>query len=421
MARRNEQQTQRRSLTTTLVGLAVVVVLVILTQLTGIDFLEIAGVTTAVPTATPSPTATLTSVPTMTFTPAPTRVASAPGEVEELAVGQGFGAEKDFWQVYFDAPTGSSDSATYVDGIDVPLANAINGVQRTLDIAAFEFNNAVLTEAILNAKARGVEVRIVTDDEHGVEDENDPSLGQFAEAGIPIVDDERSDLMHNKFMILDSTTVWTGSWNYTVNGTYRNNNNALVLRSQRAVQAYQAEFDEMFDRHQFGPTSSTGNGASFTQDGVPIQILFASEDAVAEAILAELQQADTSIRFMTYVMSLDELGQAIIERAAAGVAVQGIFEDRNSTAGWSELPALYCAGLSMRQDGNKYILHHKVMIIDDETVITGSYNFSASAEDSNDENVVIITDPDLAAQYIAEFERRWAEATEVEAGDITCD
>jgi phosphatidylserine/phosphatidylglycerophosphate/cardiolipin synthase-like enzyme len=73
----------------------------------------------------------------------------------------------------------------------------------------------------------------------------------------------------------------------------------------------------------------------------------------------------------------------------------------------------------MRQDGNKYVLHHKVFIIDDKTVITGSFNFSASAQDGNDENVVIITDPDLAAQYIAEFNRRWAEA--VVPTNITCD
>ena len=64
----------------------------------------------------------------------------------------------------------------------------------------------------------------------------------------------------------------------------------------------------------------------------------------------------------------------------------------------------------MRQDGNPYILHHKVFIVDDVTVITGSFNISANATDSNDENLVIITDPDLAAQFVSEFERRWAEA-----------
>jgi phosphatidylserine/phosphatidylglycerophosphate/cardiolipin synthase-like enzyme len=72
---------------------------------------------------------------------------------------------------------------------------------------------------------------------------------------------------------------------------------------------------------------------------------------------------------------------------------------------------LYCAGLQVRQDGNGYILHHKVFIVDDVTVITGSFNVSENATNSNDENLVIVSDPDLAAQYVAEFNRRGAEAT----------
>ena len=118
-------------------------------------------------------------------------------------------------------------------------------MQQSLDVAAYEFNSPALTQAILDAKARGVLVRIVTDDDAGLEDE-DTTLTQFEAAGIPVTTDERSALMHNKFMILDSAVVWTGSWNYTINDTYRNNNNALALRSQTAVQNYQTEFNEMF-------------------------------------------------------------------------------------------------------------------------------------------------------------------------------
>ena len=77
----------------------------------------------------------------------------------------------------------------------------------------------------------------------------------------------------------------------------------------------------------------------------------------------------------------------------------------------AELTPLFCAGLPVRQDGNPFVLHHKVFIVDSTTVLTGSFNVSANATDSNDENLISITDPDLAAQYLAEFDRRWAEAT----------
>jgi phosphatidylserine/phosphatidylglycerophosphate/cardiolipin synthase-like enzyme len=340
--------------------------------------------------------------------------------VTPISIAQGYGARKGFWQVFFTAPTGSPDASTYSGGIDTQLAAAISRVQRTLDIAAFEFNNRVLTQAVLDARARGVTVRIVTDDEHGTNDTADLSLGQFKAAGIPIVDDGRpGSLMHNKFMILDGGVVWTGSWNYTVNDTYRNNNNALALRSRLVAEDYQTEFNEMFEAKLFGPRSPVNTPhVNFTQDGTPIQIYFASEDAVVPAIIATLNEAQRNIRFMAFSFTLDELGTILKSKAASGIEVQGIFETTGSETRFSELTPLFCAGLPVRQDGNPFVLHHKVFIVDDTTVIAGSFNFSAGARDGNDENMFIITDPDLSAQYTAEFNRRWAEAKVPDA--LTC-
>ena len=294
----NKNKQQGRSVVGTLIGLIVVILAVVLTQLTGVDFIGLLE-DTQNEVAIEQP-------------------ANIPGEVTPLRVEQGYGAQKGFWSVYFNAPTGSSDRSTYTASIDVPLANAIGRTRRTLDIAAFEFNNERLTDAVLDAHRRGVQVRIVTDDEHGLEDE-ESSIQQFIDAGIPVVDDDRTGLMHNKFMILDSTTVWTGSWNYTVNGTYRNNNNALVLRAQRAVQAYQSEFNEMFEGREFGITSPSGT-ARFRQDGTPVQIYFAAEDDVNAAILREIDDAQDSIRFMSFSFTRDDIGEAMREKAANGVA-----------------------------------------------------------------------------------------------------
>jgi phosphatidylserine/phosphatidylglycerophosphate/cardiolipin synthase-like enzyme len=388
-------------LATLLAGI-VILVLVVVSQLTGIDVI---GLLTG---ATPTPTAIVV----------PTTVASAPGAVSALTFPQGVGAAKGFWQVYFTQPSGSSDRATYVGGIDLALSAALGRVQSTLDIAAYEFNNPVLTQAVLDAKARGVRVRIVSDNEDGVGDAN-TTINQFSRAGIPVVTDERSALMHNKFMILDSSEVWTGSWNYTINDTYRNNNNALVLRSQRAVQNFQTEFNEMFAEGLFGPTSRANTpNPTFTQDGVFIGTYFAPEDDVVDAMIEAVNQAQTSIQFLAFSFTLDDVAQAMLARAAAGVQITGVFETTGSETRFSELTPLFCAGLDVRQDGNPYILHHKVFIIDGTTIVTGSFNFSANATDSNDENLIVIRDADLAAQYQAEFARRWAEA--VRPTRVTC-
>ncbi len=372
------------------------VIAVAISSLTGIDVLSLLGLSTS----TPTPTVFVTEV------------ANIPGNVTTISIPQGFGAQKGFWQVYFTAPTGSRDPATYVGGIEVQLIAAINQLKAgdTLDIAAFEFNLPALTQAVLAAKARGVVIRMVTDTQHGLEDD-DATVPQLVAAGIPVVGDQRSAFMHNKFMIVNKQTVWMGSWNFTINDTYRNNNNALAIRSQRLVQNYQVEFDEMFLQKQFGPRSPANTpNPRFSQDGVPMQIYFSPEDKVLPPLIEALNAARRSVRFMTFSFTDFDAASALLDRAKSGVTVQGIFETVGSQTEASELRTLLCAGLDARQDGNPFVLHHKVFIVDEKTVVTGSFNISTNATESNDENLLIIQDADLAGLYVQEFNRRWAEA-----------
>lgn len=393
----NQPRNPIRTILGAVLGVIILVAGLFIYNLTGIDLLSV------IDGATPTPAV---------VAPPP----AAPGDVNVLSVQQGYGAEKGFWQVYFTAPSNTRDRSQYQGGVDEELAKIIDGVQNTLDIAAFEFNSEALTEAVLRAHERGVQIRIVTDDEHGLEDD-DSTLIELEAEDIPIVDDSRSALMHNKFMLMDGITVWTGSMNFTVNGSYRNNNNGLWIRSRPAVETYQAEFDEMF-AGEFGPRSPEGDSRAFTQNGTPIEIHFASEDDVLSPIIREINSAQDNIRFMTFSFTRDDVGNALLERANAGIDIQGVFETTGSETQYSEMPRLLCAGVDVRQDGNRGILHHKVFIIDGQTVISGSFNISNNAVESNDENVIIIKDPDLAALYLQEFSRVQGIATR--ADDIDC-
>ena len=345
-----------------------------------------------------------------------------PESYSEVKLNFGRGYIGDGWQLYFNEPDASAASESYLGSIDEALGAAIADARATLDITVFELNNEAIYEAILEAHLRGVAVRIVADDDHGLHDEKSTALRDLRSAGVPIIDDGRSGLMHNKFMILDGKSVWTGSWNYTVNGTYRNNNNALVMKHRTAAAAYQREFDEMFERGEFGARSSDDGIVSFRLGESEISIIFAAEGDEIGALTAEIQRAKHSIRIMAFVFSLEELAEAILLVAAQNdLIVQGVFEKRNSTASWSQLPALHCAGAAMRQDGNRYVLHHKVIIIDEDTVITESFNFSKSAAQRNDENIVIIRDATIAGLYLDEWKRIWDSAVELAPDDVDCD
>jgi phosphatidylserine/phosphatidylglycerophosphate/cardiolipin synthase-like enzyme len=139
-----------------------------------------------------------------------------------------------------------------------------------------------------------------------------------------------------------------------------------------------------------------------------------------DKVIVSVLMAKKSIYFLAFSFTHDDLSQALIELAKTGVTVEGVFETRSSEDEYSALPALFCAGLDVRQDGNPANLHHKVIIIDETIVVTGSMNFSNNGDHSNNENTLIITDPQIAALYLNEFQRRFAEAAPPSEAHITC-
>lgn len=320
-------------------------------------------------------------------------------------------------QVYFTTPGEQSTQ------IPDALIRLINQAKTSIHIAAFEFNLEAIASAIVAAKKRGVDVKWVTDDEHGIEADSKPGRGQFAKlkrAGIEVKDDGRRALMHNKFIIFDGAVVWTGSTNLTVNGTQKNNNNVLVMRSPKIAEIYEREFQELW-AGKFGRTSpSTVANQSAIVNNTPVKILFGSEDNVANALAEEIGKADKSIQFMAFSFTHDGMGKAMMDRANRGVRVRGIFEVRGSQTQYSELPRFFCEGVPVRQDGNPNTFHHKVIVLDGKTVLTGSFNFSNNADRSNDENVVIIENPKIASLYLQEFERRWQEGKKPDRKKISC-
>ncbi len=316
------------------------------------------------------------------------------------------GSSDGLWTVFFTNPVIPFDDVT-TGGVDQYAVLLIDSAESTIDIAAFEFDLASVTEALLAAHARGVRVRVVYDDEHT---EEDPNIEELLDAGIPGTPDERSAFMHNKFMVVDSEFVWTGSTNFTENGNYRNNNNSIVFASPELAANYTVEFEEMFNG-EFGPTSTANTPNPGVAIGdIWVESYFAPEDTPDQWLIEAVSEAQSSIRVMIFSFTLDPLYEAIAERGAAGVDVRGIFETRGANTQYSECPRLLADGFQVRMDSNPRTFHHKVLIIDERIVATGSFNFSANATESNDENLLIIHSPEIAAEYMAEFDRQWEQA-----------
>jgi len=404
MSRRRRRVT-RKNASATIISLVIVFVLGIIYLVTGTDP---SGIFKTADTALPE-VATLINPPPAGATPS--NLTSQPP------------ASGGWWEVYFTDPLNVKDPAKWQNSIEGRLIEKINAAKTSIHIASFEFDLTPVAEALIAAKQRGVDVRWVTDDEHGLEADLEPGHGQFAmlqQRGIEVRSDTRSALMHNKFWIFDGKTTWTGSTNITVSGVFQQNNNTVVIHSPEVAAIYEREFAEMWEG-QYGPSSpSTADQQSVVVNGTPLQVYFSAEDDVMTRIVPYVRGAQSSIRFFAFSFTDQALAQAMIDRAGMGVDVAGVFEKVGSETESAQLRTLYCAKLPVRQDGNPRFLHDKVIIVDNRYVITGSFNFSANATESNDENVIIIDNPQIASLYMQEFERIWNIATEPNPAKLAC-
>ena len=328
-----------------------------------------------------------------------------------------------WWEVFFTDPLTVNDPAQWQSSVEGRLIEKIDAAKSSIHIVAFEFGLTPVAEALIAAKQRGLDVRWVTDDENGIEADGEPDRGQFAllqNARIEVIADTRSALMHNKFIVFDRQTVWTGSTNLTVSGVFQQNNNTVVVHSPDLAAIYEREFDEMWNG-EFGPKStSTADQQSVQVNGTAIQVYFSPEDDVLDRIIPIVAGAQSSIRFLAFSFTDYPLAQAMIDRHAAGVDVAGVYEKTGSETEGAELRTFFCAGVPVRQDGNPRFLHDKLIVVDNRLVITGSFNFSNNATDNNDENVIIIDNPEIASLYIQEFGRVWSIATDPDPAELPC-
>jgi phosphatidylserine/phosphatidylglycerophosphate/cardiolipin synthase-like enzyme len=303
--------------------------------------------------------------------------------------------------VFFTNPN-AKNASSFRGGLDDEIVPALDKARLSIDVAIHELNLWSIRDALIGAHKRGVQVRVVAESDNLDYEE----FGDLEKAGIPVLGDRSEGLMHNKFIVIDGREVWTGSTNFTTTDMYFHNNNLLHIVSTPLAENYTTEFEEMFTDDHFGEDigAATPN-PQLDIAGIPVENYFSPDDGVSKRLVELLNDAQKSIHFLAFSFTSDPLSKAMIARARAGVEVSGVMEEAQvkSNAG-SDYDRFQQAGLDVRLDGNSHNMHDKIIIIDEKIVITGSYNFTSSAEKQNDENVLIFFDSQLAKEYLQEFE-----------------
>lgn len=330
------------------------------------------------------------------------------------------------------------------DNLQDVIIGFINGAQETLYIAVQELDSEPIAQAIIDAKWRGVDVRMILEQDYLASasipkatpkvDENQeeavkrvqweefrrPStaktnrdiLSALLRNAIDVKADYNPKIFHQKFIIRDyrgtkrkRSAILTGSTNFTFTGTHKNYNHIVIFHDYRICRAFLMEFDEIRSGN-FGALNLRENAIpkSYNLNGVPVRVLFAPDDSPELEIVKQMLKCSRRLDFSIFTFaSSSGIDDAMAMLRAAGREVRGVFDPVQGKKDWAATHWLHDLGINVylpRKEPGFGKLHHKLMVIDDDMVVGGSFNYTEPANNYNDENIFVIGSPfDLPPRY----------------------
>lgn len=314
-------------------------------------------------------------------------------------------------QVYF-GPKAADDH----DGVLFNLLRFFDTAKTSIYGSAHEINLVVVAQKLAEKADAGVDVRVVVESKWLTLPKERAALEVLKKSKVRLIPDtKKSGLMHNKFFIVDKTRVWTGSTNLTENCLLFNYNNGIWIEDKKVSENFLTEYFEEQSGH-FGAKRSERNNTPYPTVAIgstKISTYFSPEDDPMLAVIELIARAKKSIDMMCFVFTSEDVSEAILAAQKRGVKIRVLLDNGFSSVGttkrWKYVPfkEMKAAGIACKYDNEDAKLHHKVIVVDGQEVMTGSFNISNNAARSNDENMLIIANPEVAAKYDKEFERLW--------------
>ena len=372
-------------------------------------------------------------------------------------------------QVYFNH--NQAQNAEYIepyrqfqrqgDDLEKIIIEQIKSANSSIDLAVQELNLSKIARALVAKYKAGIKVRVILENNYNSSENNLPNshgLAILKRAKIPIIDDREdgskgSGLMHHKFMIVDQNKVVTGSANYTLSGihgdfnapkTRGNANHLLVINSSKLAEIFTEEFNYLWGDGVGGEKDSVfGLKKPFRRNQIinvgdsivtvkfsPTSQSDSWEKSTNGLISKTLANAHISIDLALFVFSEQKIANTLEDKSLAGVKIRVLIDPNFAFQYYSEgldllgvaLPKncryekenkpwqepLKTVGIPTLPQGDK--LHHKFAVIDSSRVITGSHNWSNSANHINDETLLIIDNPLIAQHFTREFDQLYRQA-----------
>lgn len=326
------------------------------------------------------------------------------------------------------------DAIVLPNAIDDTLISYINRAKYTVDLTMYNFNNTGISNvsnALKAAANRGLTVRVIgcgTTANLGI----DELAGSAVNVLIGPSGSQRTGIMHNKFILFDTDSndpndplVWTGSTNLTDGQINTDANNVIIIQDQSLARAYKIEFEEMWGSKNATPSAVNGRFGfnkknntphEFEINGKRVECYFSPTDGVNAKIVENINTASNDLSIATMLITRNEMADAIAERKSAGVAVNVLTNAEGNNGATVNTILSAALGTHYTFDNvSNGIMHNKYMVVDqdapasDPLTFTGSHNWSAAADNDNDENTLIVHDATIANIYYQNFVKRFVD------------
>ncbi len=288
------------------------------------------------------------------------------------------------------------------DNCNEKIISLIIDSNNSIDCAVYDITSKEIADSLISEKEKGNQIRIVTD--YGRSSTKTSQVGNLKYSGINVlISPSESSYMHNKFCVFDDSAVLIGSTNFTENSFSESYNNIMVFDNPKLANILTEKINSFY-LGNFSK-SSTVLGQDISSD---FSIYFCPNQFCESSVLDKVKEAKKSIVCMMYSFTLDNLAEELIKAKENGIEIRLILENQQITQ-YSEYQKLKANGIDVILDNQPNLLHNKFCVIDEETLITGSMNFSLNGINNNDESLLIIKDKNLSMQYYDYFKTKWNE------------
>ncbi len=324
------------------------------------------------------------------------------------------------------------------DDLETVIVEFIKGARRSLDIAVQELDNPKIAQAILDARWRGIDVDLFLEQDYlrtplqgkppkppkqksgetpeqalfrvqWLDDqtelaENRRILSALLRSDVQVRGDYNPKIFHQKFVLRDyrqgkalpTSALLSGSANFTLTDTHRNLNHVVVFNSAFVCRQYEVEVEQL-RRGSFGRGLHGEVPKVYDLAGVPAKILFAPDHTPELEMIKQMLKGEKEILFAIFTFAGSSgIDDAMLALARGGMKIKGALDPAQAKQKWAAPSWLKHPNIELYVPKKEGVfadlrkLHHKLMVIDEQIVVAGSFNYTAPANEYNDENIFVL-------------------------------